>query len=352
MRILSGCVTAGWLLSAAAPALAQDISLATNAGGIVIGGTKPAWSTGFGAVNGLGIGTPGTGQTILTPGGGTGVLYTTPYNIAVSDAAGNRRVVVRAYVSTAFVHSSILQVYSCVSSCNTAANFSALSTSLASPSDVIGSPGLSSNQTVTRYLAVFVANSNGAAAFTGIDFATIIFNVYSNNDGLLKHTYTLALNNPIENVQTALRFTLATAPAGLTISPGPAFSLAYGGVNGLGIGPGAGLTTTSSSGGTVYSTPYVLQPQFSSFSSTTGTINTYVSTDFVHASDLELRDSSNGMSFSAISKSPGSPTVLTSSAASGSTVTRYLGLFVSRTNGPAAFTGADNAMVTFTLVVP
>ena len=102
----------------------------------------------------------------------------------------------------------------------------------------------------------------------------------------------------------------------------------------------------------LYGTPYLLQPTFAGFSSTSGTLTSYVSTDFVHPSQLELRDSSSGSSYSTISKSSGSQTTFTSSAASASPITRYLGLFVSDTNGGAVFTGADTATVTFTLVVP
>ena len=39
-------------------------------------------------------------------------------------------------------------------------------------------------------------------------------------------------------------------------------------------------------------------------------------------------------------------------ANSASAITRYLGLFVADTNGGTVFTGADNATMTFTLVVP
>jgi hypothetical protein len=332
------------------PAFGQDMVLATNVAGVTIGGAKPTWSTGFGAVNGLGIGTPQAGATILQPAGGAGVLYTTPYNIAISGASNGNRAVVRAYVSTNFVHPSIIQVYHCVASCGAAANYAVMSTNVAAQSDVI-SPGLASNQTVTRYLAVFVSNQNGAAAFTGTDGAVLKFNVYRESNGSLQQTYTLNLNNPNQNVQTALRLQLSTAPAGRTIAAGADYSLGYGTVNGLGIGPGAGLTATAIAGGFIYSTPYLLKPAVSSFASVNGTLKTYVSTDFVHPAQLELRDSSNGAAYAAISKSAVAQTVLTT-AASFATVPRYLGLFVSNANGAGVFTGNDNATVTYTLVVP
>jgi hypothetical protein len=329
-------------------AFGQDIVLATNAAGITIGGAKPTWATGFGAVNGLGLGTPAAGATILQSG--AGALYTSPYNIVISGASSGNRAIVRAYVSTNFVHPSVLQVYSCVSSCASAASYSPMSTSSAAQTDVV-SPGVATNQTVTRYLGVFVSNLNGASAFTGSDTANITVNVYRESNGSLQKTYTVTLNNPSENVQTALRFQLATAPGGRTISSGSDYALAYGSVNGLGISPGAGLSVASATGGSIYSSPYLLQPQFSSFASTTGTLKGYISTDFAHPTQLELRDSPNGVAFSAISKSAVAQTTLTSSS-SGSSVTRHLGLFVSTASGAGIFTGNDNATVTFTLVVP
>jgi hypothetical protein len=339
-----------WMLFAAASVHGQDISLATNASGITIAGSKPSWSTGFGTVNGLGLGTPGANITVMTTTGG--VLYTSPYNIVITGASSGNRAVVRAYVSTNFSHPSILKIYSCVSSCTSAAGYSAVSTSSSTPTDIIGDPGLNTNQTVTRSLAVFVSNANGASAFTGTDSATLTVLVYRGNNNSLQHTYTLALNNPTQTVQTALRFTLGTAPGGRTIAPASDFSLGFGNVNGLGIAPGTGLTAAVDTGGGLYSTAYLLQPVFAGFSSTTGTIKAYVSTDFIHPSQLELRDSSTGATYSAISKSAGAQTTLTSSAASGAALTRYIGLYVSGVNGATVFTGGDNASVTFTLVVP
>jgi hypothetical protein len=344
--MLRGMLTC--MVLAATPAFAQDITLTTNASGITIGGSPGAWSTGFGSVNGLGVGTPGTGQTILSATGGK--LYSSPYDIVITGSTGAIKAVVKAYVSTTFGHSAILQVYSCLSNCGNAANYTAMSTNAGSPTDIVPFPG-QHNSTVTARLAVFVSSQNGASAFTGTDSATITLLV-SNGNGPTVHTYTLSLNNPNENVQTAVSLSVAAAAGGRTISAGSDFSLSYGTVNGLGISPGVGLTATSVSGGQLYSTPYLLQPSFSSFSSTTGTLTGYVSTDFAHPSQLELRDSIDGSSFSAISKSSGTQTTFTSSATSTATVTRYLGLFVGGTNGASVFTGADNATVTYTLVVP
>jgi hypothetical protein len=347
MRTTALYETFAWMVLAATPAFAQDITLTTNAGGITIGGSPGSWSTGFGSVNGLGVGTPGTGQTVLSTTGG--ILYSSPYDIVITGSTGTIKAVVEAYVSTNFAHPSILQVYSCRTSCASAANYSAVSTNSGSPTSIVPFPG-QHNTTATAYLAIFVSGQNGASAFTGTDTATVTLFV---SDGhTLAHTYTLALNNPNENMQTAVSLGLATAAGGRTISSGSDFSLSYGTVNGLGISPGAGLSVSSVTGGQLYSTPYLLQPSFAGFSSTTGTLTGYVSTDFAHPSQLELRDSSSGVSYSAISKSSGSQTTFSSSATSASTITRYLGLFVAGTNGGTVFTGADNATVTYTLVVP
>jgi hypothetical protein len=128
----------------------------------------------------------------------------------------------------------------------------------------------------------------------------------------------------------------------------------FGNVNALGIGPGVGLTTSPQAGGMIYSTPYNLLPAFTDFSSTTGSINVCVSKTFTHAAVLLLEDSSNGSagSFSNVSTTCSSATSLTTSAADRSTITRYLGLFISNVNGAASFTGADNATLTYTLTVP
>ena len=203
---------------------------------------------------------------------------------------------------------------------------------------------------MTRWLGLFVSNQNGAGAVTGSATATITFRTTTGNK--VQDTDTLVLNNPLEQVQTAVRLTLGTAPGGRAVSAASDFALNYSTVNGLGIAPASGFSVVSAANGVVYSTPYLLQPSFAGFSSTTATLKAFVSVDFANPSQLELRDSATGTTFGALSKVSASPTTLTSTAASGSSVTRYLGLFVSNANGASIFTGADNATVTFTLVVP
>jgi len=343
-------LTTATIIAVHSTAIAQDIDLQTASGGITIGGSRAAgFTSGFGNVNGLGLGTPGAGLTIVTTGVTGGVLYTTPYNIVISGAGGKTPAAISAYVSSNFAHATILGLRSCYpnSSCSGAASYATISTSSASPTPIIPSPGLSQNQTVVASLALYVSDANGTGAFTGFDSATLSFLVYDGSNMTVKHTRTLTLS---VTVQTAVRFNLSTASGGLTVAPGTDYSVDYGNVNGIGIGtPAFGLSIVSASGGAIYSTPILLTPSFSSFSSTSGTLKVYVSTDFVHATTLELRDSSSsGGTYSAISKNSGSPTAITTTA-SGMSVTRYLGLFTSRST---TFTGADNATLTYILVVP
>lgn len=352
VHCLRGQLFLALILAGAGPCLAAvQMQLRSNSGGVTISGASPSYSTNLGNVNGLGVGTPGVGVTVYTTGVSGGVLYTTPYDIYVAGVKDSVNWL-EAYVSTNFSNPTILTLKSCPinTDCTSPANYSTFSTSAASPTIIIPSPGVLDKVTVTAAIGLFVADINGAGAFTGADAATITFKAYNTKDSTTD-TVTLSVN--VGNVQTAVRLNLATAAGGRTISPASDFSLNYGNVNGLGIGPGSGLTLVSASGGKLYTTPYLIKPEFSSFSSTTASVKTYVSLDFVHPSILELRDSSaSDGPYSAISKSGGSPTILTNNAASKADITRYLGLFVSNANGASAFTGADSASLIFTLTVP
>ena len=181
--------------------------------------------------------------------------------------------------------------------------------------------------------------------------------MYLNGSNTVSDTVTLALIN--ETVQSAVQLTVGSAAGGLTIgnAGGPLldpFTMNFGNVNALGIGPSAGLTTVAQAGGIIYSTTYHVLPVFTDMSQTSATVKACVSTTFTHPVILSLKDSATGSigSFSNISTNCGAATSLTSSAGDRSTVARYLGLFVSNVNGATAFTGLDNAILTYTLTVP
>jgi len=330
-----------------------DVDIVQVAGGVPIAGAGGATSfqTSFGTLNGLGIGTPTTGVTAIPLSNGT--LYITTIGILPHGGLpAGHNVIVTAYVSTNFVHPSALIVESCpsTSTCSSSGQFSVMSTNSGAQTSVVPSPGDPKGTTVTVGLAIFVPDNDGGSAFAGTDTATITYTMIDSTNGNVLETDPLSLNNPNETLQTAIQLTLGTATGGLTISPSTDYAANYGFVNGLGIGPGAGLTTTSVSGGTVYVTPYLLNPAFSAFGSTTATIKVILSSNFAHPTVLQLDDSSSsGGPFTQITTTP--LTIITSGA-DRSSITRFLGLFVSNQNGAGAFTGSDTATLTFTMTVP
>jgi len=329
-------------------ATGQTLTLSTAPGGIAIAGPAGAFTGSFGTMNALGVGTPSAGVTNIVLSNGT--LYYTPYHLRTSALGGAARTAsVTAYVSTNFAHPAAFTVESCPTSspCNASGQYSVMSTSSATPTTIITSQA--NNVTSTAGLALFLPDNNGASQFTGTDSVRITFTITNLFNGNHK-TVTLTLSATLQN---AVQLTLGTAPGGATITPAADFNLNFGNVNALGIGPGAGLATTAVAGGNIYHTAYLLNPVFSAMTSTTGTIKVYVSTNFAHPALLILNDASatNGP-YSAISTNAGAQTQITNAATDRSSITRYLGLFVSNVNGATAFNGSDTATLTFTLTVP
>jgi len=343
------------LIVLTAPAWAgANFDLTSATGGITLTQVGNNYIASFGTLNALGIGTPAGGVTVIPLN--NGALYFTPYSLFVHGGlpAGHTGTV-SAFASSNFGHPIALILQSCpsTSSCNTAGQFSNMSINAGAQTAVIPAPGVAKNQTVTAGLAIFVPDNNGANAFSGTDSTTISFTMTDFTTGTTIETLQLSLNNPSETLQTAVRLTLATAAGGVTITPGADFSLNFGNVNGLGFGPSAGLTTVAAAGGVVYSTPYVLQPAFTDFTSTIATIRTFVSTNFAHPTILILRDAATGAGpYNNIGTTAGTATQITNAAASRSSITRFLGLFVSNANGATSFRGSDSATLTFTLTVP
>jgi len=343
-RVVLLLVLGGALLSGRA-AKAESLTFSTAPGGVAIVGSGTAFTGTFGNMNGLGAGIVPAGLTAIPMSNGT--LYYTPINMKVGALLSTDYVT--AYVSTN-VHSAALIGYGCPYplSCSASGNYSVLSTSSGSPSNIIAAPGVANNTTVTIGVAFFLPDNNGGSAYTGTSNVVITFKVINNTfPTFLNATVTLTLTT---TVQSAVQLTLSTATGGATINPASDFNLAFGNVNGLGIGPAAGFTTTSVAGGMIYHTPYLLNPAFSDFTSTTSTIEVSLSTNFAHPAVLGLEDSgASGGPYTAISATG---TTITTSAADRSSITRYLGLFVSNVNGATAYNGADSATLTFTLTVP
>ena len=345
-------VAASWVvgvigvLLVARPAEAQTLTLQTASTGVAVSGTNPNWMAGIGNVNGLGVGSPAAGVSVMTSGVAGGVLYTTPYTLVIAGQASN----VRAYVSSNFSNPSAVELRSCypASGCATAGGYTVLSTNAASPTTVIGGAP-SGGGTFTGSLAVFVRTGNGAGLTAASSSATVTFLTYRGGGGSnLQDTDTLGVS---VTLQTAVRLLLQSA-GGAAVTPASNYTLSFGSVNGLGIGPGAGLSVLPVSGGVIYRTPYGITASFSGFSATTASIKAHVNIDFTNPSALAVRRSGDNLTFSALSKQAALPTSITNSATTGALVTDYLGLFVATVNGSGAVTGPDNAVVTFTLVVP
>jgi hypothetical protein len=340
-------------LSKTAAAQNGTFTVSAAPGGITFAGGGTTHSGQFGTMNALGIGTPGAGVTVIPLT--NGALYFTHYQITISGLPNPHRGAVTAFVNSNFTHPAALIMQSCPSSstCNASGNFSAISLLAAAPTTVVAAPGIT-DQTVTVGLGIFVPDNNGASSFTGVDAARITLTATDTTNNKNFATAEIRLDTPVgETIQDAVRLTLSTATGGLTISPGTDFSMDFGSVNGLGFSPKAGLTTVAATGGVVYSTPYLLQPAFSAFRSTTATIKTFVSSPFAHPTILILRDAAaSGGPYNNIGTTAGTATQISNTAADRSSITRFLGLFVSNTNGATAFQGSDSATLTFTMTVP
>lgn len=322
-----------------------SLSITANASGAAI----LAGTMSVGNVNGLGVGTTPTGMSIISAGLAGGVLYQSPYdlNIILSGSEKNSNVNITAQVTTNFLHPTILVARNCQpGTCSNGGSFTTVPT--AGSINVIPQTLVGTTQTFTPHIAILVSNANGTV-YTGADAVTITFTA---NDGTSTATATLAMT---VSVQNAVQLTLGTAAGGLTISPASDYNADFGNVNALGVGnASSGLTKIAAANGTIYSTPYVIQPSFSDFPSATSSVKVFVSTNFANTTVLELDDASSccaAGSFTALpTASPGTAQI--AGVSSGSSITRYLGLRVKKANGAGGLTGADTATVTYTFTVP
>ncbi|HXO39251.1 MAG TPA: hypothetical protein VN872_11470, partial [Candidatus Acidoferrum sp.] len=243
----------------------------------------------FGTMNALGLGTPQAGLTVAALS--NGALYFSQYQVQFQGLGGTQNGKLTAYVSTNFTHPLAQVIQNCPSTaaCNTSGGYSSMSTVQGAPSVVVASMN---NNTITVGLGIFLPDNNGASAFTGVDnTAVVTFTMVDVSNNNVLQTATVSFNfAPLNTVENAVRLTLSTAPGGLAVTPQADYSMSFGNVNGLGFGPGAGLTTVAAAGGFVYSTPYLLQPAFTDFNSITATIKVFVSTNFAHPTLLQLRD--------------------------------------------------------------
>ncbi|PYV11002.1 MAG: hypothetical protein DMG23_05655 [Acidobacteria bacterium] len=159
-------------------------------------------------------------------------------------------------------------------------------------------------------------------------------------------------------VQKAIRLTLATGTM-CTVSAGGGgdYNVNFGNVDALAINtPSCGnkfAPTTPGTTNAVYYSDYTLTPVFTSQAVSTNTIAAYVSSTFAKANLSIVQANSTPVAIgdlTAMSTNAGAQTSVGTNAASGTALTRYVGVSVAPTNG-AGLTGADSATITYTLTV-
>lgn len=147
-------------------------------------------------------------------------------------------------------------------------------------------------------------------------------------------------------VQTAVQLNISTGAGGATVSGNSAtglFSIAFGNVNGLGLGtPTAGVTVVVDSSGALYKTPINLTPVYSGFDTETADITVEAGTS---GNEDLAREGNSGIS--SASTVGASPVSVISNAASGSNNERFVGFYIARSE----VTGAKTATLTYTITV-
>lgn len=159
-------------------------------------------------------------------------------------------------------------------------------------------------------------------------------------------------------VQSAIAMTLSSG-AGCVVNAGGGadYNMSFGTVDALGINvPACGsqyAPTTPGVTNAFYYTDYKITPVFTSQTTSNNTVTAYVSTNFVKANLAVVQSNVvpvSSASLTAMSTAVGAQTNVATNAVSGTALTRYLGVSIAPTNG-AALTGADSAIITYTLTV-
>jgi hypothetical protein len=168
-------------------------------------------------------------------------------------------------------------------------------------------------------------------------------------------------------VQKAVRLTLSTGTAAVThcavVATGasPDYTMNFGTVDALAINaPACGSVFAPAVPGTsnaIYWSDYNLTPTFTGHTVATSTITAQVTTDFAAPHNIFIvRDSANSnavpasaAAFTAVGT--GSADTIATNPASGTALTRYIGVAVTPVNGAGVLQGPQTATVTFTLTV-
>jgi hypothetical protein len=163
-------------------------------------------------------------------------------------------------------------------------------------------------------------------------------------------------------VQKAIRLTLSQGASGTAcpVTAASDYSMTFGNVDALGISNGSCgskfAPVTAGTSPSAYYTDYKLTPVFTNQTATDATVSAYVSTNFGTLSSILAVVQANSVpsaitDLNAMSLVSGTPTNVGYTLASGTAITRYIGVTVQPTNG-ATVTGAGTATVTYTMTAP
>lgn len=145
-------------------------------------------------------------------------------------------------------------------------------------------------------------------------------------------------------VQTAVQLNISTGTSGATVAGSDSsglFTLAFGNVNGLGLGtPTANVTVSADATGATYSTPINLTPVYSGFTTETADVTVAAGGS---ADQAIAREGASATEMAAVTTSA----VAFSNAASGSNNERFVGFRIARTEAA----GAKTATLIYTVAV-
>lgn len=148
-------------------------------------------------------------------------------------------------------------------------------------------------------------------------------------------------------VQTAVQLNISTGSGGAAVSGSAStglFAINFGNVNGLGVGSVAsGVTVVADPSGALYKTPINLSPVYSGFTDETASIE--VEQDA--AGDTQVAREGNSSISASSTVSTSTPASVATGKASGSSVERYVGIYVAR----AEAAGAKSATLIYTVTV-
>lgn len=156
--------------------------------------------------------------------------------------------------------------------------------------------------------------------------------------------------------QTAIKLDITSASAGAAVT-GTAgsgtFSVAFGNVNGLGLGtPSTGITKTAvGTTGFMYTTPITLTPSFSGFAPATATITVGQDAADDAASKLAAHEGADAASV-AILPATAVARIVTAAATNGTAFDRYIGVFVPNGNAGTNIAGLRTMNLVYTITCP